>query len=93
MAGSYNHVVNHRKDGGLYEREILLDMLETRSGDVYEAIEEMYGMIWYLAYSIGGDHSTTSKSESDVAKEMVEHARQNYKDGLIYSPTKRFKES
>jgi hypothetical protein len=39
--------------------------------DAYETIEEMYGMIWYLA---AGDAS------------RVELARRNYQEGLRLSP-------
>ena len=45
MAGSYNHVTL-KKSGKLRNTEtILIDNM----GDAYETIEEMYGMIWYLA--------------------------------------------
>lgn len=72
MAGSYNHVINSkgklmesgRGPGGLSQ------MLEN-GGDVYEAVEEMYGMIWFLAK---GDRS------------VVENAHQKYREGLIMSP-------
>lgn len=69
MAGSYNHVVT--KSGKLAKPERVCSMLECMSGDVYEAIEEFYGMVWYLA---GGD------------ADRVEKARQNYVEGLRLSP-------
>lgn len=69
MAGSYNHVVT--KDGNLRSNEQVVESLET-GGDVFMAVEEMYGMIWYLAFrGFGND-----------AKRIVEEARQNYKEGL-----------
>lgn len=40
-------------------------------GDAYEAVEEMYGMIWLLA-------------EGDPQR--VEEARRNYTDGLKLAP-------
>jgi hypothetical protein len=46
-------------------------MLECNSGDVYEAAEQMFGMIWFLA---GGDPA------------RVEEARQLYREGLRLSP-------
>ena len=42
-------------------------------GDAYETIEELYGMVWWLA----------SGSPS-----LVENARKNYKEGLKLSPGK-----
>jgi hypothetical protein len=68
MAGSYAHVVDKR--GRLLNNRNLVQMIENL-GDAYEAIEEMYGMIWYLA---GGDEV------------KVEQARVHYRDGLIESP-------
>lgn len=72
MAGSYNHIVN--EEGKLYSPD---NTLVENLGDAYEAIEEMYGMIWYLADVYG--HG------SDLAP-IVEVARQNYKSGLKMSP-------
>lgn len=68
MAGSYAHIV--QKDGNLSSNERISNSLET-GGDVFEAIEEMYGMIWYLAgYHVGYE------------KRMVDDARKNYREGL-----------
>lgn len=72
MAGSYNHVVN--KDSSLRTAEQINDSLECLSGDVVEAVEEMYGMIWYLA---------------EGSPEKVEQARQNWRAGYKLSPTNR----
>lgn len=68
MAGSYNHIVT--KTGNLASNERVVGMLEN-GGDVFEAVEEMYGMIWYLA----GMHPGKEKM-------AVEEARQKYLDGL-----------
>lgn len=62
MAGSYNHCVN--EDGTLDLPD--LSRIENL-GDAKEAIEEMYGMIWWLAQ--GQTYA-------------VESARQNYKLGI-----------
>lgn len=64
MAGSYDHCVN--SSGRLRSPSSLSGMLDT-DGDVYEAIEEFYGMVWFLA-------------EGDPA--LVEQARQRYQRGL-----------
>lgn len=73
MAGSYHHVIT--SDGNLASNEAVVDMLEN-GGDVFEAVEEMYGMIWYLAAKLSfGSDSLRIKLE-------VEEARQRYKEGL-----------
>lgn len=69
MAGSYNHAVTD--DGKLHNTKNMLIATETQ-GDVYETIEEMYGMIWWLA-------------EGNI--ELVEEARKQYLVGIDdYSP-------
>lgn len=78
MAGSYNHCVDEH--GRLLSNS---DMMITGAmienlGDAYEAIEEMYGMIWFLAVMI---QDAPAMSPAD----LVEHARQNYKAGLKLS--------
>jgi hypothetical protein len=69
MAGSYNHCVE-KPSGKLLNNLDCVSMIEN-GGDVYEAVEEFYGMVWYLA---GGD------------ARLVEDARQNYLAGLDMSP-------
>lgn len=68
MAGSYNHAVDDL--GRLCNWKTMTIATETQ-GDAYETIEEMYGMIWYLA---GGNPET------------VELARNNYEAGIALSP-------
>lgn len=69
MAGSYKHAVTD--SGKLLSNERAAGMLEN-FGDVYEALQEMYGMIWYLA-----------AGNADA----VEEARQNYRTGIeTFSP-------
>jgi hypothetical protein len=81
MAGSYNHVVT--EDGNLQSPESMDQMLEN-GGDVFEAIEEMYGMIWWLAYNADGDLG------ADAAG-IVEQARQNYQTGLTFAKGNKHK--
>lgn len=64
MAGSYLHAVNDR--GQLSNTTMMTVATETQ-GDAYETIEEMYGMIWWLAKGNAG---------------LVEEARQNYLRGI-----------
>ena len=69
MAGSYNHVVTD--DGRLRNARGINEMLECMSGDVVEAVEEMFGMIWFLA---GGD------------ADRVMRAEKRYMEGIEMSP-------
>lgn len=68
MAGSYLHAVDD--DGRLHNWRNMGIATETQ-GDAYETIEEMYGMIWWLA---------------NGNADSVEAARQRYLDGIELSP-------
>jgi len=77
MAGSFRHVTT--KKGKLRSNESFAGMIDNL-GDAYEAVEEMYGMIWWLAANYGaalGDGDTAS---------FVENARENYRNGIEISP-------
>lgn len=86
MAGSYSHCVGD--DGKLLPPEELCSMLECTSGDVYEAIEEMYGMIWYLAenYARSLEEAQGEPEGTHSTEGMVEDARKQYRDGITVSP-------
>jgi hypothetical protein len=73
MAGSYGHVVN--EDGNLKSNQYIADILEN-GGDVYETVEEMYGMIWYLAAVL------LPVGSSITAKKAIEEAREYHEVGL-----------
>lgn len=74
MAGSYDHVVTD--DGNLGSNQFVIDMLEN-GGDVYETIEQMYGMIWYLATVLSPISSPLT------AQAAVEEAQAQYQVGLV----------
>lgn len=74
MAGSYKHVVT---DSGRLRNNDSFVLFIENLGDAYEAVEEMYGMIWLLA----SEQSTTA----DLAV-IVEDARDRYTEGLALSP-------
>ena len=80
MAGSYNHITT--EDGSLASPRRMLTILDN-GGDVFETIEQMYGMIWYLAngYYVEPGHKTDPRL-------MVVDAIMHYKEGLSMSPTK-----
>lgn len=81
MAGSYGHIVND--DGSLRSPQEVAVALEN-GGDVYEAIEEMYGMIWILAYALHNSVGGAGQMEH-----FVEYAQKDYSLGVLRSPTKR----
>lgn len=68
MAGSYKHCVT---DAGLLRTDESFTNMINNLGDAWEALEEMYGMIWLLA---GGN------------RHLVEDARQRYTEGIELSP-------
>lgn len=72
MAGSYNHVVTD--SGNLRSPEMVDRMLEN-GGDVFEAVEEMYGMIWWLAH-MAPDGAPTAPED------LVKMACEQYAVGL-----------
>jgi len=80
MAGSYSHCID-KTTGKLLRPEDLRSMLEN-DGDVREAIEELYGMVWYLAESLAGEYS----GKYGETAYWVEQARENYLGGLESSP-------
>jgi hypothetical protein len=47
--------------------------------DVYDTVEEMYGMIWSLATNV-------SMADGMTPEEAVEIARKSYREGLRLSP-------
>lgn len=71
MAGGYGHIVD--RDGNLMPDHDIIKMLET-GGDVAEAVEQLYGMIWYLIYA--------NVKWSGQEKAILEEARRNYRTGL-----------
>lgn len=73
MAGSYNHIIDN--SGDILDNEKFVDMIENL-GDAYEACEELYGMIWWMAHMVQDARAMTPG-------EIVEHARENYKQGLL----------
>lgn len=87
MAGSYNHCVD-KETGKLYVNEDLIQMVENL-GDAYESIEEMYGMIWWLASRVAWDTAPDAATVAEIRasrNRWVEEARQNYQLGLTLSP-------
>lgn len=87
MAGSYNHATND--DGSLRDPLDMRTMLEN-AGACYEAIEEMYGMIWFLASYVKNLTADTKLDGSPHTIEgIVKNAEKAYKIGIERSPTDR----
>jgi hypothetical protein len=74
MAGSYNHIVDRR--GNLLDNERFVGMIETL-GDAYEMAEQLYGMVWWLAFNL--------ELDAQDAREVVEQARLQYRRGLEFA--------
>lgn len=68
MAGGYGHVV--QKDGHLRSKGAIEEFLE--KDDLFACVEEMYGMIWFLA----GVYAYSDP------KSAVSDARSQYREGL-----------
>jgi hypothetical protein len=80
MAGSWKHMITD--DGRLRNNETFNGMLEN-GGDCYEAAEECYGMVHYLADQMAqmtrvGGGMFVARS----AGELIEEARENYAHGV-----------
>lgn len=86
MAGSYNHAVD--KDGKLDDFDIFKANVENL-GDAYETVEEMYGMIWFLAHALRNTRELAGQLTDHTEAQLVELARANYSQGVQLSPTDR----
>lgn len=73
MAGSWKHLVTKK---GKFRGVSLIDNL----GDAYEALEECYGMIHWLA------HREIPVSLHDTPESLIELARLEYRRGIELSP-------
>ena len=82
MAGSWRHMT--MDDGRFRDNESFCDMIENL-GDAYEAAEECYGMIWYLAAMMATDLNWTTLTEFPSREQVlavIAEAEERYKDGL-----------
>lgn len=73
MAGSFRHMTTPGKQ--LLNNENFHDMLEN-GGDVYEAAEECFGMIWWLADQLVTAFPGTTRET------WIDMAVTNHQDGL-----------
>ena len=78
MAGSWNHMTTG--SGKLRNNETFNGMIEN-GGDAYEAAEECFGMVWYLALQVA-ELGHGGEVDRDRLLAIISRARENYKDGL-----------
>lgn len=72
------------EDGQLRNVEEFHSMLEN-GGDVYEAAQECFGMIWWMASEIDKllvDIGSASRQDREGLQIIIATAEANYKDGL-----------
>lgn len=82
---SYNQIVD--SNGGLINIEY------ASTSEVFRAVEQMYGMIWYLAERLNANLPAGAPAFREMDRlELVEEAREHYQQGLRWSPTERYKE-
>jgi len=79
MAGSWQHMTT--KSGKLRNNGSFCDMIENL-GDAYEAAEECYGMVQYLAEAIALEAGVTRS-------QVIADAQEHYKDGLALGGVQR----
>jgi hypothetical protein len=85
MAGSWRHMV--KKNGKLRSPEHLVQMMDTQ-GDMVEALEECYGMIYWLANSVQMPGPITE----DLVSQRIENANDHYRDGVHLGGSKTYDE-
>lgn len=86
MAGSWGHMTND--DGTPYDRGYGYGSMLENGGDITEALEECYGMIWWLAEALAyrDEDPATRQALGRVPRERVlphiERARASYLEGV-----------
>jgi len=80
VAGSWDHMTT--KSGKLRNNESFCDMVENL-GDAYEAAEECYGMVYYLARQVANMRTVYGSFGQTVTREeVIREAQDHYKEGL-----------
>jgi hypothetical protein len=74
MAGSWRHMT--ATQGRFLNNENFTGMIGNL-GDAYEAAEECYGMVWWLAETIAGPGATRAQILG-----VIRRAEEHYLDGL-----------
>ena len=82
MAGSWRHMTT--KSGELRNPETFNGMIEN-GGDAYEAAQQCFGMIWYLAGMMATDLNWTELTGPPSREQVlgvIAEAEAHYQDGL-----------
>lgn len=83
---SYNQIVD--SNGGLINIEY------ASTSEVFRAVEQMYGMIWYLAERLNANLPAGAPAFRHLDRlALVEEAQKNYKQGLRWSPTEGYQQN
>lgn len=79
MAGSWEHMVT--REGRLLNNENFCGMIENL-GDAYEAAEECFGMVWWLAGQLADIEDPVGQPARGQVLAIVRQAQESYRDGL-----------
>ena len=79
MAGSWDHMTT--SGGRFRNNETFCGMIENL-GDAYEAAEECFGMIWFLAYRLAEQRAGTRQPTREQTLSVIREAEARYRDGL-----------
>lgn len=84
MAGSWGHMTN--RHGAPYDGNYGAGSALENGGDYQEALEQCFGMIWWLAREVTLLRAPSWPVEPprDAVLFEIEHARKRYKDGIRY---------
>jgi hypothetical protein len=80
MAGSWRHMTTEQ--GELLNNENFCGMIEN-VGDAYEAAEECFGMIWWLASAFEESAEWGSVTHTrEMVLDTIRRAQDHYREGL-----------
>lgn len=85
MAGSWRHMT--KKNGKPYDRRFGEGSMLENGGDVIEALEECYGMVWWLAWIIAyrddmNSYVTPGHVPRGKILDVIGQAQANYPEGV-----------
>jgi hypothetical protein len=79
VAGSWEHMTT--KNGKLRSNETFCQLIENL-GDAYEAAEECFGMVWYLAETVAAMRSAGMPPNREQMLRVIKDAAADYQQGL-----------
>jgi hypothetical protein len=79
MAGSWEHMTT--KSGRLLGNERFAQVIGNL-GDAYEAAEECFGMVWYLADMIAAQLNGTPRPTRRQTLDVIRQAQESYEAGV-----------